>query len=93
MLETNTYSISVVASEHEHQFLRNVYLLSANAFILGKSRNLLDWLYRGLMPLNSYGHIMVVGDAHVFPGFLTPVLTQLPKPPTTFLTCFGRGDR
>ena len=29
---------------------------------------------------------MAVGDAHVFPGFLTPVLTQLffPKPPTAF---------
>ena len=27
---------------------------------------------------------------HVFPGSLTPVLTQLlfPKPPTNFLTCF-----
>ena len=38
---------------------------------------------------------MVVCDAHVFPGFLTPVLTQLffPKPPTTFLTCFCRGER
>ena len=38
---------------------------------------------------------MVVGDAHVFPGFLTPVLTQLffPKPPTTFLTCFCTGER
>ena len=38
---------------------------------------------------------MAVGDAHVFPGSLTPVLTQLffPKPPTTFLTCFCRGDR
>ena len=41
---------------------------------------------------------MVVGDAYVFPGFpgfLTPVLTQLfsPKPPTTFLTCFCRGKR
>ena len=44
---------------------------------------------------NSLGHIMAVGDAHVFPGFLTPVLTQLffPKPPTTFLTCFCRGER
>ena len=33
---------------------------------------------------------MAVDDAHVFLGFLTPVLTQLfaPKPPTTFLTCF-----
>ena len=31
---------------------------------------------------------MAVGDAYVFPGFLTPVLTQLffPKLPTTFLT-------
>ena len=29
------------------------------------------------------------------PGFLTQVLTQLffPKPPTTFLTCFCRGER
>ena len=38
---------------------------------------------------------MAVGDAHVFPGFLTLVLTQLffPKPPTTFLTCFCRGER
>ena len=38
---------------------------------------------------------MAVGDAHVFPGFLTPVLTQLffPKPPTTFLTGFCRGER
>ena len=38
---------------------------------------------------------MAVGDAHVFPGFLTPVLTELffPKPPTTFLTCFCRDER
>ena len=38
---------------------------------------------------------MAVGDAHVFPGFPTPVLTQLffLKPPTTFLTCFFRGER
>ena len=38
---------------------------------------------------------MAVGDTHVFPGFLTPVLTQLffPKPPTTFPTCFCRGER
>ena len=38
---------------------------------------------------------MAVGDAYVFPGFLTPVITQLffPKPPTTFLTCFCRGER
>ena len=33
-----------------------------------------SWLHLGLMPLC---HIMAVGDAHVFPGFLTPVQTQL----------------
>ena len=38
---------------------------------------------------------MAVDDAYVFPGFLTQVLTQLffPKPPTTFLTYFCRGER
>ena len=38
---------------------------------------------------------MAVGDAYVLPGFLTPVLTQLffRRPPTTFLTCFCRGER
>ena len=38
---------------------------------------------------------MAVGDAHVFPGFLTPVLTQpfFPKQPTIFLRCFCRGER
>ena len=37
---------------------------------------------------------MVVGDAHVFPGFLTPVnnTTFFPTPQTTFLTCF-RDER
>ena len=37
---------------------------------------------------------MVVSDTYVFPGFLTPVLTQLffPKPLTTFITCFCRGE-
>ena len=37
---------------------------------------------------------MAVRDAYLFPGFLTPVLTQLffPKPPTTFLTCLRRGE-
>ena len=46
-------------------------------------------------PLSHSGGAMAVGDAHLFPGFLTPVLTQLfsPKPATTFLTCSCRGDR
>ena len=38
---------------------------------------------------------MAVGDTYAFPGFLTPVLTQLffPKPLATFLTCFCIGER
>ena len=38
---------------------------------------------------------MAVGEAHVFPGFLTPVLTRLffPRPPTTFLTGVCTGER
>ena len=38
---------------------------------------------------------MAIGDTYVFPGFLTPVITLLffPQPPTTFLTCFCRGER
>ena len=36
---------------------------------------------------------MAVGDAHVFPGFLTLIQLFFPKPPTTFLTCFCRGER
>ena len=44
---------------------------------------------------NSQGHIMAVGDTYVLSGFLKPVLTQLffPRPQTTFLTCFCRGQR
>ena len=38
---------------------------------------------------------MAVGDAYVFPGLLKPLLTQLffPRPLTTSLTCFCRGER
>ena len=39
---------------------------------------------------------MAVGDAYVFPGFLTPVLPNtsfFPNPPTTFLQCFNRYER
>ena len=32
---------------------------------------------RVLRHFDSQGHIMVAGDVYVFPGFLTPVLTQL----------------
>ena len=40
---------------------------------------------------------MAVGDAQVFPGFLTLVLINstfsFQSKPTTFLTCFSRGER
>ena len=38
---------------------------------------------------------MVVSDTHVFPGFLPPILKQIffPKPPTTFLIWFCRGEK
>ena len=38
---------------------------------------------------------MAILDVYVFPGFLTLEITQLlfPKPPTTFLTCFCRGEK
>ena len=61
------------------------------------------------LPLSHVGWLVVLGFnatltarviswqsvMHMFPGFLTTVLTQLffPKPPTTFLTCFCRGER
>ena len=37
---------------------------------------------------------MAGGDTYVFPGFPTPVPSQLffPKPPTTFLKFFCRGE-
>ena len=48
----------------------------------------------------SYGNGLItkviwLSVSCVFPGLLTPKLTQLffPKPPTTFLTCFCRGER
>ena len=56
------------------------------------------WLYWGLTPLYQLRLYHGGRDAHVFPGFLTPVLhvTQLffPKPPTAFLTHFSevRGE-
>ena len=58
--------------------------------ILSLLRGLVGWLHRGLTPLQQLSHIMAVGDAYVFPGFVKPALTQLfcPKPPTTSLTCF-----
>ena len=42
----------------------------------------------------SSNNIMAVSDAYVFPGFLTPVLTQLffSKPLTTFLTRFHHSQ-
>ena len=50
------------------------------------------WLYWGLTPLSQ---LRSYHGGLVFPGFLTPVLTQLffQRPPTTFLICFCRAKR
>ena len=36
---------------------------------------------------------MAVDEAYVFPGFRTKAQPFFPKPPTTVLTCFCRGER
>ena len=66
-------------------------MASAISFNLDLSKILLSG--NGLTA--KLGPIMAVGDTHVFPGFLTPVIKQLffPKPLTTFLTCFSRGEQ
>ena len=58
------------------------------------------WCMRSLVQLVVLGFnatltVKAYHDAHVFPGFLTPVLTRLffPNPKTAFLTCFCRGER
>ena len=38
---------------------------------------MMDNLIDCTLYFNSSGHILAVGDAHVFPGFLTPVPTQI----------------
>ena len=62
-------------------------IVMQNGFLWTHNYVRIDWLYWSL--------IMAVGDAHVFPGYLTPVLTQLffPKPPTIFLIYFSGGER
>ena len=94
MLVTSIFSFShnvstlIIRDKNHH--------LSNIKFVVCKCLKI--WLVvLGFNATHSYNNviIMAVGDAHVFPGFLTPVLTQLffPKPPTTFLTCFSRGER
>ena len=53
------------------------------------------WLYWGFDATLTAKVISWRSVTHVFPGFLTPVLTQLffPKPLTAFLTCFCRGEK
>ena len=41
-----------------------------------QTRNNQGLFGKGLRHFKSSGHIMAVGDTHVFPGFLTRVLTQ-----------------
>ena len=59
------------------------------------ARQYFSWLVVLGFNATLTAEVMAVCDAHVFPGFLTPVLTHLffQKPPTAFLTCFCRGDR
>ena len=55
------------------------------------SSNYIGWLYWKLTPINSYGHIRVVGDKCVsWLSHTSANTTFFPK--TTFLTCF-RGER
>ena len=83
MLVTSIFSFSqsvfksLLLQGRENQVLFGLVVLGFNATLTAKVI-----LWRLVM------HI-------VFPGFLTPVRTQLffPKPPTTFPTCFCRGER
>ena len=66
--------------------------------MVSRERGLIAWLVvLGFIVTFTakFSHITAVGDAYVFPGFLTRVLTQLfsPKPQTSFLTYFSRGDQ
>ena len=58
-----------------HQrFLRTLLVLCSTIFYIYMplKSNATQVVLR--LNFNSYGHIMAVGDAHMFPGFLTPVL-------------------
>ena len=79
-----TWSKGVLVLLHRHIW---------NAF---RKKNRIGWLV--VLGCNATLTAKVVSwrsVTHVFLGFRTPVLTQLffPKPPTTFLTCFCRGER
>ena len=64
----------------ERNILRKGWLLVVLGFNATLTANVISW--------RSMTHMC-------FLDFLSPVLTQLffPKPPTTFLTCFCRGER
>ena len=53
---------------------------------------MLGWLV--VLRFNAALTAKAVGDTHVFPGFPhTSTNTNFfPKPPTTFLTCFNKGE-
>ena len=53
------------------------------------------WLYLGFNSTLTAKVVSWRSVTHTFPGFLTPVLVQFlfPKPTTTFLICFCRGER
>ena len=59
----------------------------------GHKREAVGWMYCGLTPLYQLKSYHGSRYPHMFPGFLTPVLTQLffPKPRLP-LTCFCIGE-
>ena len=63
---------------HGHNILMSLNMKFYPIWFRGCREMALDgWLYWGQHHCNGYTHIMAVSDAHVFPGFLTLVPTQL----------------
>ena len=82
--------------ERGHQ--TNIYVhLFQNLMSRFQEKEFLGWLV--VLGFNATLTAKVISwrsvTHNVFPGFLTPVLTQLffPKPLTTFPTCFCKGER
>ena len=69
-----------VIYQHFFLFLQCFQKLSFLTIIFFSNNNCFKSLLRVMMVVlgfNSYGHMMEVGDANVFPGFLTSVPTRL----------------
>ena len=89
---------TVLSSIHmsRHQLLDDSLAYTFHARTAVVSRWLVGWLV--ILGFNVTLTAKVISwrlVTQMFPGSLTPVLTQLffPKPLTTFLTCFCRSER